>query len=133
MMLVSHTVLNATTGILADGESPSLKPGLDANQVSPGVIGFLLTLLLAVLIIFVALDHTRRQRRLKNRFDYAMAREQEEREAAEREAEAHGGRFGDASETRTASSAREVPAVDESVKDSPNDDAANGTGRGPRG
>lgn len=131
MMLVSHTVLNATTGILADGESPNLKPGLEADQVSPGVIGFLLTLLLAVLIIFVALDHTRRQRRLKNRFDYAMAREQEEREAAEREAEARDGRSGDASETRTGGSARDVPAGDASVNDSPHDDAANGTGRAP--
>lgn len=131
MMLVSHTVLNATAGILADGESPSLKPGLDANQVSPGVIGFLLTLLLAVLIIFVALDHTRRQRRLKNRFDYAMAREQEEREAAESEAATHGDRSGDASETHTAGPAQDVSARDDSADDSPHDDAANGTGRTP--
>ncbi|WP_193554110.1 hypothetical protein [Rothia uropygialis] len=82
MMNASSTVVHLSAGLLADGESPSLKPGLDANQVSPGVVGFLLTLLLAVLIILVALDHTRRQRRLKNRFDYAMAREAEEREAA---------------------------------------------------
>lgn len=131
MMLVSHTVLNATAGILADGESPSLKPGLDANQVSPGVIGFLLTLLLAVLIIFVALDHTRRQRRLKNRFDYAMAREQKEREAAESEAATHGDRSGDASETHTAGPAQDVSAGDDSADESPHDDAANGTGRTP--
>ncbi|MCT1366477.1 hypothetical protein [uncultured Kocuria sp.] len=73
--------VNVANFLMAADESPSLKPGLDANQVSPGVIGFLITLLLAVLIILVGLDHTRRQRRLKNRFDYAMAREEERREA----------------------------------------------------
>lgn len=72
-----NLVVIQTVALFADDESPSLKPGLDANQVSPGVIGFLITLLLAVLIILVGLDHTRRQRRLKNRFDYAMAREEE--------------------------------------------------------
>lgn len=83
MMNASLSVVQVASGLLAAEDSPSLKPGLDANQVSPGVVGFLLTLLLAVLIIFVGIDHTRRQRRLQNRFDYAMAREAEEREAAE--------------------------------------------------
>ncbi|WP_051687890.1 hypothetical protein [Curtobacterium sp. S6] len=78
-----NLVVTQTASILAADESPSLKPGLDANQVSPGVIGFLITLLLAVLIILVGLDHTRRQRRLQNRFDYAMAREEERLAEAE--------------------------------------------------
>ena len=68
-------------GALSAQEDPSLKPGLEVTDVSPGTVGFLATLLMVVLVILVALDHTRRQRRLKNRFDYAMAREEQERRA----------------------------------------------------
>lgn len=72
------------TGVVAAAEqSPSLKPGLDTADVSPGTVGFLATLLMVILVILVALDHTRRQRRMKNRFDYAMARAEQDRRRAE--------------------------------------------------
>lgn len=73
--------------LLADGSAtPTLRQGLDADQVGPGTIGFVMTFLMAALVVLLVLDHTRRQRRLKNRFDYAMRREEEERAAREGEA-----------------------------------------------
>lgn len=44
---------------------------------SPGITGFLATMILGIMIIFLGLDMTRRARRLKYRNDYAMAREAE--------------------------------------------------------
>lgn len=79
-MIALHTV---GALVLAAGEDESLKPGLKSSDVAPGTIGFIMTLILAVLVVLLALDHTRRQRRLAARFDYAMAREAEEREARE--------------------------------------------------
>lgn len=98
-MIALHTV---SALVLAAGEDESLKPGLKSSDVAPGTIGFIMTLILAVLVVLLALDHTRRQRRLATRFDYAMAREAEEREA--RAAETAGttgpGNSGEAAEDR---------------------------------
>jgi hypothetical protein len=81
---MSAGMLNAAVLLAAPGqESPTLKPGLDPNQVAPGTIGFVVTFILVVAVVLLILDHTRRQRRMKNRFDYAMAREAEERRARE--------------------------------------------------
>lgn len=56
-----------------------LRPGLEADQVSPGVIGFLVTFLLVVAVVLLILDLVRRQRRLRYRAEYARRREAEER------------------------------------------------------
>lgn len=82
MICVLPEVLQAPVlGLLqaADPSAPGLKHGLTADQVGPGVIGFIATFVMALGIILLGLDMTRRQRRLKNRYDYAMAREAEER------------------------------------------------------
>lgn len=50
---------------------------------SPGITGFLATMVLGLMIILLGLDLTRRARRLKYRNDYAMAREAELRAAEE--------------------------------------------------
>ncbi|MED6046430.1 hypothetical protein [Rothia kristinae] len=79
-----------TAALAAAEQSPSLKPGLDTADVSPGMVGFLATLVMVILVILVALDHTRRQRRMKNRFDYAMARAEQDRRRAEQPEERAG-------------------------------------------
>ena len=57
----------------------TLRPGLDPSQVTPGMIGFLMTLLLAVAVILLVLDFNRRNRRLRYRAEYAERRAAEER------------------------------------------------------
>lgn len=52
---------------------------------SPGITGFLATMILGIMIIFLGLDMTRRARRLKYRNDYAMAREAELKAVADAE------------------------------------------------
>lgn len=49
------------------GESPDLRPGLDEADISPGIEGFLFTLLIVVLLIFVVRDLAKRVRRMKYR------------------------------------------------------------------
>lgn len=64
---------------IAPNQQPSLKPGLDPQQVSPGALGFIITFILAAAVILLFADMTRRQRRLKYRYDYALQREQQRR------------------------------------------------------
>lgn len=54
---------------------------------SPGIVGFLVTFTLATVIVLLGLDLTRRARRLRYRSEYAIAREAEERAAAQAAAE----------------------------------------------
>lgn len=67
--------MNAITGVLRAAE--------EAPQVSPGVIGFAATAIIAVFIILLLIDLARRVRRVNQR---AMIREQLEAEYAAREA-----------------------------------------------
>ncbi|WP_298582924.1 hypothetical protein [uncultured Kocuria sp.] len=66
----------------------TLRPGLDPSQVTPGVLGFLMTLLLAVAVIFLVRDFNRRNRRLRYRAEYAERRAAEERVGGYAEADA---------------------------------------------
>lgn len=50
---------------------------------SPGIVGFIVTFIMALAIVFLGLDLTRRARRLRYRSEYAIAREAEERAATE--------------------------------------------------
>jgi len=47
--------------------SPSLRPGLDPNQVTPGLLGFLLTAFIVVLTALLIVDMVRRVRRVRYR------------------------------------------------------------------
>ena len=47
------------------GESPELRPGLEEKDITPGILGFLFTALIAVLVIFVVRDMAKRMRRMK--------------------------------------------------------------------
>lgn len=77
------TVLNVLALLPAMAPNPidegTLRPGLDPSQVTPGVLGFLMTLLLAVAVIFLVRDFNRRNRRLRYRAEYAERRAAEER------------------------------------------------------
>lgn len=53
---------------------------------SPGITGAIATMILGVLIILLGLDMTRRARRLRYRIDYAMAREEQEKQKATEQA-----------------------------------------------
>ncbi len=83
-MTTVPTVLALLPGLLpAMAPNPidegTLRPGLDPSQVTPGVLGFLMTLLLAVTVIFLVRDFNRRNRRLRYRAEYAERRAAEER------------------------------------------------------
>jgi hypothetical protein len=88
------TVLNVLALLPAMAPNPidegTLRPGLDPSQVTPGMLGFLMTLLLAVAVIFLVRDFNRRNRRLRYRAEYAERRAAEERAGEERA----GGRTG---------------------------------------
>ncbi|PAU91547.1 hypothetical protein CK505_05150 [Kocuria sp. WN036] len=77
------TVLNVLALLPAMAPNPidegTLRPGLDPSQVTPGMLGFLMTLLLAVAVIFLVRDFNRRNRRLRYRAEYAERRAAEER------------------------------------------------------
>lgn len=77
------TVLTALAQLPAMAPNPidegTLRPGLDPSQVTPGMLGFLMTLLLAVAVIFLMRDFNRRNRRLRYRAEYAERRAAEER------------------------------------------------------
>jgi hypothetical protein len=57
--------------------SPSLRPGLTQDQVTPGLLGFLLTAFIVVLSALLIVDMVRRIRRVRYR-----AQVEEERMAA---------------------------------------------------
>jgi hypothetical protein len=62
--------------------SPGLKPGLSQDQVTPGLLGFLLTAFIVVLTALLIVDMVRRIRRVRYR-----AQVEEERQAAAGEAD----------------------------------------------
>ncbi|MDQ0757190.1 hypothetical protein [Arthrobacter sp. B3I4] len=73
-----HSLLVALATSPAPAPSPSLRPGLDPSQVTPGLLGFLLTAFIVVLTALLIVDMVRRIRRVRYR-----AQVEEERAAAE--------------------------------------------------
>ena len=75
------------TALAAATPAPSpentLRPGLDPSQVSPGLVGFLMTFVLTAAVVLLVIDFNRRNRRLRYRAQYAEQREAEEQAAAE--------------------------------------------------
>ncbi|TKV28375.1 hypothetical protein FDK12_06810 [Arthrobacter sp. NamB2] len=57
---------------------PTLKPGLDPASVTPGTLGFLATLFVVVLVIFLIRDMTKRVRRVRYAAEVQQEREQRE-------------------------------------------------------
>lgn len=48
-------------------DGPSLREGLEESDITPGILGFLFTALMVVLLIFIVRDMIRRMRRMKYR------------------------------------------------------------------
>lgn len=80
-----HSLLIALATTPAPAPTPSLRPGLSQDQVTPGLLGFLLTAFIVVLTALLIVDMVRRIRRVRYR-----AQVEEERAAAA-EAAADGG------------------------------------------
>lgn len=59
----------------APSDPNDLMPGLEPEQVSPGVIGFFATFFVVLALTVLILDFMRRQRRLRYRMAYARERE----------------------------------------------------------
>jgi hypothetical protein len=78
-----HPLLIALAAAPAPTPTPSLRPGLDQDQVTPGLLGFLLTAFIVVLTALLIVDMVRRIRRVRYRA-------QVEEERAEPEAAARG-------------------------------------------
>ncbi len=72
-----HSLLIALAATPAPTPTPSLRPGLSEDQVTPGLLGFLLTAFIVVLTAVLIVDMVRRIRRVRYR-----AQVEEERAAA---------------------------------------------------
>lgn len=73
-----YSLLIALATSPAPAPSPSLRPGLSQDQVTPGLLGFVLTAFIVVLTALLIVDMVRRIRRVRYR-----AQVEEERAAAE--------------------------------------------------
>ena len=80
-----HSLFIALATAPAPSPTPSLRPGLDQDQVSPGLLGFVLTAFIVILSALLIVDMVRRIRRVRYR-----AQVEEERAAAEGGADAEG-------------------------------------------
>ncbi|MFS0715846.1 hypothetical protein ABC337_03060 [Arthrobacter sp. 1P04PC] len=81
-----HSLFIALATAPAPSPTPSLRPGLDQDQVSPGLLGFVLTAFIVILSALLIVDMVRRIRRVRYR-----AQVEEERAAAEGGADAEAG------------------------------------------
>lgn len=78
-----HSLLLALATTPAPAPTPSLRPGLSPGQVTPGLLGFLLTAFIVVLTALLIVDMVRRIRRVRY-----SAQVEEERAAAAADAAA---------------------------------------------
>ena len=62
-----HSLLIALATSPAPTPTPSLRPGLSEDQVTPGLLGFLLTAFIVVLTALLIVDMVRRIRRVRYR------------------------------------------------------------------
>lgn len=80
----------STIGLRLAVVTPTPSPAsYDTDQVTPGVVGFVVTFALAILVILLVLDMVRRVRRVNYRAQIAEELDAEERERAEAEAAGH--------------------------------------------
>lgn len=70
----------------APTDEPSLREGLEPDQVTPGLLGFLLTFFIVIVTFFLIRDMTKRIRRVRYRGE-VMERAQQENEAGDSAAE----------------------------------------------
>ncbi|MEC5190323.1 MULTISPECIES: hypothetical protein [unclassified Arthrobacter] len=114
-----HSLLIALATSPAPAPSPSLREGLTQDQVTPGLLGFLLTAFIVVLTALLIVDMVRRVRRVRYR-----AQVEEERMAAA------GNEFENtaADPAATKSAPERGPAPDSAGRPGPRPDADGGPG-----
>ena len=100
---------------LVAAPSPSDGEEFNSVTVSPGLPGFFAMFALAVVVVLLAIDMTRRTRRVQ-----ARARVQERKEAEERAAAEHGSEDGGVG----ADAETEDPAEESSLEETPVEDAS---------
>ena len=69
-----HHLLLALTVSPSPAPTPSLRPGLSEDQVTPGTWGFVLTAFIVILTTFLIVDMVRRIRRVRYRAQVEEAR-----------------------------------------------------------
>ncbi len=69
-----HFLLLTLATAPAPSPTPSLRPGVTADQVTPGLLGFLLTAFIVVLTALLIVDMVRRIRRVRYRAQVAEER-----------------------------------------------------------
>lgn len=69
-----HHLLIALAATPSPSPTPSLRPGLAEDQVTPGTWGFILTAFIVVLTTFLIVDMVRRIRRVRYRAQVEEAR-----------------------------------------------------------
>jgi hypothetical protein len=62
--------------VVTPSGDPTLKPGLDPASVTPGTLGFLATLFIVVVVIFLIRDMVKRIRRVRYAAEVEQARAQ---------------------------------------------------------
>jgi hypothetical protein len=72
-----YSLLIALATAPAPSPTPSLRPGLSEDQVTPGLLGFLLTAFIVVLTALLIVDMVRRVRRVRYRGQVEETRVQE--------------------------------------------------------
>lgn len=66
--------LSLVAAVTPSGD-PTLKPGLDPASVTPGTLGFLATLFIVVMVIFLIRDMVKRVRRVRYAAEVEQARD----------------------------------------------------------
>jgi hypothetical protein len=113
-----HSLLLALATTPAPTPTPSLRPGLSQDQVTPGLLGFLLTAFIVVLTALLIVDMVRRIRRVRYR-----AQVEEERAAAAEAASLEG----DPRSTGTGIPRAQDPAGQPAPRSEANGDAGPGS------
>lgn len=78
--MIQDALLRAAVWVTAATPSPTPSSGPSADQVTPGVVGFVVTFLVAVAAVLLALDMTRRIRRVRYRAEIAEKLDAEQAE-----------------------------------------------------
>ncbi|QTG79383.1 hypothetical protein [Arthrobacter crystallopoietes] len=115
----------------APNDEPSLRPGLDPDQVTPGAWGFFATFFLAAAIILLIWDMARRIRRVRYRqqVEEAAVLDAAERKAADQNDDGEGRPRGSAADTGR--EFRLQDGLDERITGSKRPDESRGDKSGP--
>lgn len=75
--------MSVFSGMLQLAASPTPQPNFNENSVTPGFVGFAITFVVALAVVFLCLDLVRRVRRVRYRGEIRERLEAEKAEKAE--------------------------------------------------